>query len=320
MEAFARSGLPATRVRTAKTGVREAWVLARVLGRVGADAILVDRPRDLRLAALASLVRPLAIVNRYNLSRPRPPRDLLTRMAYRRVRLTIFASRTTADRALALAPYLRRRPHRVIHGCVDSRLFHHDAAAAEAFRRDHGLGDARFALAVGSLTLDKGYDFLIDAWRMLLPGAPMLVICGEGSHGPRLRRRADEMGLNLRFLGHQPPERLRAAYSAATCFVHAGAVETFGLSVLEAMACGCAVVAIRGGAVPEVVGDAGLLADSGPPAEFAALVRAVLEGGERRIELGQAARRRATERFSAAAMHDAYATAIAEACGCASSS
>jgi hypothetical protein len=68
VEAFARLGLPASRVPAGDTGVREASAVARLLRRIGADAILVDRPRDLRLAALASIRHPLAIVNCYNLS------------------------------------------------------------------------------------------------------------------------------------------------------------------------------------------------------------------------------------------------------------
>jgi alpha-1,3-rhamnosyl/mannosyltransferase len=141
------------------------------------------------------------------------------------------------------------------------------------------------------------------------------VICGEGSHGPRLRARAEALGLDVRFLGHLSPDELRGAYSACACFVHAGAIETFGLSVLEAMACACAVVAARGGAVPEVVGEAGLLAPSEDAAAFAALVRSVLADETKRAALGQAAHRRATERFSADAMQAAYAAAIAAACG-----
>ena len=314
VDAFARLGLPASRVHTGDTGLREASAVARLLRRIGADAILVDRPRDLRLAALASIRHPLAIVNRYNLSRARPPSDLLSRLAYRRVGLTIFVSRASADRALQLAPYILRRPHRVIHGAVDPARFRPDAGAASAFRRDHGLADAPFALAVGSLTPEKRYDFLLDAWKRLGAKAPPLLICGEGGDEARLRDRATELGLNVRWLGQLEREQVPAAYAAATCLVHAGAVETFGLSVLEAMVSSLPVVAVRGGAVPEVLGDAGLLAPTDDVAVFARLVRELLTDPARRAALGVAGRSRALQQFSLEVMRSSYAAAIESVC------
>lgn len=321
VDGFARLGLPASRVPIADTGVREASALVRVLRAERADAVLVDRPRDLRLAALASIVHPLAIVNCYNLSRSRPPMDLLSRLAYLRVGLTVFVSETSAARVLALARYIRRRPHRVIHGAVDAEHFRPDPAAAAAFRAAHGLADRPFVLAVGSLTLDKRYDFLLEIWASMGAAAPPLVVCGEGAHGGRLRDRARELGADVRFIGHLGPEALPGAYSAATCFVHAGAVETFGLSVLEAMACGAAVLAVRGGAVPEVVGTAGVLAPADDAGEFQARLRALLADAPLRAALGEAARCRAREQFSLERMRGDYVAAIESVCApCASRS
>jgi glycosyltransferase involved in cell wall biosynthesis len=314
VEGFARLGLPASRVPIGNTGVREARALARVLGDRRADAILVDRPRDLRLAALASLAHPLPIVNRYNLSRARPPADLLSRLAYRRVGLTVFVSQTSAARVLAFAGYIRRRPYRVIHGAVDTERFRPDAASGAAFRATHGLGEAQFVLAVGSLTLDKRYDFLLDVWQRMGRDAPPLVVCGQGAHGARLRGRVRELGLNVRLIGQLGPEGLSGAYAAATCFVHAGAVETFGLSVLEAMASGAAVLGVLGGAVPEVVGDAGVLVPVEDPATFAAQLRALLADPGRRAMLGQAARSRVLELFSLDRMRGCYVAAIESVC------
>jgi glycosyltransferase involved in cell wall biosynthesis len=314
VEAFARLGLPASRVPAGDTGVREATAVARLLRRIGADAILVDRPRDLRLAALASIRHPLAIVNCYNLSRARPPSDLLSRLAYRRVGLTVFVSRASADRTLQLAPYILSRPHRVIHGAVDPARFAPKPEAAFVFRRTHGLGDAPFALAVGSLTPEKRYDFLLEVWRRLGADAPPLLVCGEGGTEARLRDRGTELGLNIRWLGQLARDQVPAAYGAATCLVHAGAVETFGLSVLEAMVSSLAVVAVRGGAVPEVLGGAGLLAPVDDVAAFAGLVRELLADPGRRAALGAAGRSRALQHFSLEVMRSSYVAAIESVC------
>jgi glycosyltransferase involved in cell wall biosynthesis len=314
VEAFARLGLLASRVHTGDTGLREASAVAGLLRRIGADAILVDRPRDLRLAALASLRHPLAIVNRYNLSRARPPSDLLSRLAYRRVGLTVFVSQASADRTLQLAPYIHNRPHRVIHGAVDPARFRPDPGAAAAFRQAHGLGDGPFALAVGSLAPEKRYDFLLEAWQRLGADAPPLLVCGEGGDEPRLRGRAGELRVDIRWLGQLERDQVPAAYAAATCLVHAGAVETFGLSVLEAMVSSLAVVGVRGGAVPEVLGDAGLLAPVDDVPAFAGLVRELLADPARRAALGAAGRSRALQHFSLEVMRSRYAAAIESVC------
>ena len=324
-EAFAAQGFSVSHVPTGNTGFREARHLAGTLRAIGADAIVVDRPRDLRLAALASLRHAVAIVNRYNLSRTEPPRDLLTRLAYRRVSLTLFASETNARQALERGRYLHRRPMRVITEGVDTDVFRPDSQAAQAFRSATGL-DGGFVLAVGSLTADKRYDFLLEVWRRLGERAPMLAVCGEGGEAERLRQRARSLRLPVRFLGHVAPPALVGGYNAATCFVHAGAVETFGLSVLEAMACGRAVLAVRGGAVPEVLADTGVLASQDDPGEFVTRLRELIDGPALCAALGAAARSRAIARFGLPEMRRRFVAAIESVCapgpslGCASSS
>src|SRR2546425_9780149 len=72
-----------------------------------------------------------------------------------------------------------------------------------------------------------------------------------------IRDQAARRGLTVRLLGFLPPDELAAAYNAATCLVHACAVETFGLAIAEAMACGRPVVAVGGGGLPEGLGGTG---------------------------------------------------------------
>jgi alpha-1,6-mannosyltransferase len=283
-------------------------MLARSLHTISADCLMVDRPRDLRLGALASLSYPVAVINRYNLSRCTPPRDLLSRLAYLAVRLTIFNSETSARRALAQARYIRRRPHRVIRNGVGPE-FHPDAQAAEDFRARYDLAGREFILAVGSLTADKRYDFLFDVLTRLEWKAPLLVICGAGPLAEELRARAAALELDARFLGLVPAELLPGAYSAAIALVHACEIETFGLSVLEAMACATPILAVDGGSVPEVLGGAGVLSPPNDPQQFSVHLRELLDHPHQRAALGEAARRRAQD-FSLNAMQAAYSEAI----------
>jgi glycosyltransferase involved in cell wall biosynthesis len=312
LEGFAQRGLPASRVPTGDTGLQGARALVHALRELRADCLMVDRPRDLRLGALASLGYRLALVNRYNLSRNTPPRDLLSRLAYLAVRLTIFVSQTNAHRALTGAGYLRRRPHQVIPEGVGPE-FRPDSDAAEKFRATYGLASREFALAVGSLTADKRYEFLFDVMVRLGPDAPLLVVCGAGPLADQLKQRAATLHLDVRFLGLVPPELLPGAYTAASLLVHACEIETFGLSVLEAMACGRTVLAVDGGAVPEVLGDTGILSPANDPEAFSARLRELWADPQHRAALGTAARRRA-QQFSLSDMQQAYCDAIESIC------
>lgn len=310
--AFQERGLSATKIPTGETGISGTRSLVGSLRAFAADCLVVDRPRDLRLGTLASLIHPVALVNRYNLSRQTPPRDVLSRLAYLRVRLTIFVSQTSARNALARARYLRRRPHRVILEGVGPE-FRPVPEAVAAFRDIYDLGQREFVLAVGSLTADKRYDFLLEAVKRVGPDAPLLVICGAGPLESDLKNRAAGLRLDVRFLGFVSADLLPAAYTAATTFVHGCDIETFGLSVLESMACGCPVLAVEGGAVPEVLGGTGVLSPAHDVEAFSAHLREMLGSSELRARLAASAQRRA-QGLSLKTMQEAYSDAIESVC------
>jgi glycosyltransferase involved in cell wall biosynthesis len=282
------------------TTFKGARALRQALGREGlaADLVLVDRARDIRLAAFASLGRPLVVV--YCISTPRPPRDLLTRLAFRRVAVTVFLTQQLARSALAEAPFMRRAGQHVIPNGVDCDLFRPDEPAGRAFRQRHALGDGPMLLGVGALEVEKRWDLLLDSLARLPapPPPPPLVLCGTGVLESAHRAHAGRLGLDVRFLGQADPGELVAAYNAATCIVHTRPDEVFALALIEALACGRPVLASGGGGTPELVGDAGVLAPPEDPGAFARLLEALLADPERRAALSLAARRRAVERYS----------------------
>ena len=286
------------------TTLQGARALRRGLRDLATDVVLVDRARDIRLAAVASLRAPLAVV--YCISTPRPPRDLLTRLAFRRVGLTVFLTRQLAERGLAEAPFMRRAAHRVIPNGVDCGLFRPDEASAVAFRKRHGLGDASILVAVGALEIEKRWDLLLESLALLPAPVPPLVLCGSGALEGALRDQARRLGVDVRFVGQLDPPALVGAYNAATCVVHTRPDEVFALALIEALACGRPVLAADGGGTRELLGDAGVLAPPEAPPVFAERLSELLRDSSRRAALSAAARRRAVERFSVERMVREY--------------
>jgi glycosyltransferase involved in cell wall biosynthesis len=97
----------------------------------------------------------------------------------------------------------------------------------------------------------------------------------------------------VRWLGPLDDEPLRALYAAAEIAVTASEYEGFGLTTCEAMAAGCAVVAVAVSSLPEVVGDAGVLVPRSDAGLLADALRRLVDDPVRRGALAVAARARA---------------------------
>ncbi|HET7342094.1 MAG TPA: glycosyltransferase family 1 protein [Methylomirabilota bacterium] len=159
-------------------------------------------------------------------------------------------------------------------------------------RERYGLG-ARYVLYVGNFLPHKNLPRLLRAWATLpapLHATHRLVLAG-GDRGGRaaLAAQAGALGLDdaVVFAGLVADEDLPAVYGGATALVQPSLEEGFGLPTLEAMACGTPVIASRRGALPEVVGDAGVLVDPEDERALAAALARVLGDADTRTALGR---------------------------------
>ena len=144
---------------------------------------------------------------------------------------------------------------------VDSRFHRVDFSQQQAAREQLNLPE-RFLLCVGSLEPRKNLGRLLSAWRSVphLHSEWSLVLVGGNDHVYR-GMGFDELPPSVRILGRVDDQWLPAIYSAAEMFVYPSLYEGFGLTVLEAMACGTPVICSRTTALPEVAGDAAVLID-----------------------------------------------------------
>ncbi len=157
-------------------------------------------------------------------------------------------------------------------------------------RERYGLGP-RYALYVGNFLPHKNLPRLLGAWAALpeaLRSSHRLVLAGGDRTGrPALAAAADSLGLRERvvFPGLIDDADLPALYGGADAVVQPSLEEGFGLPALEAMACGAPVVASRRGALPEVVGDAGLLVEPEDERALTAALSRVLGSSAERAAL-----------------------------------
>jgi glycosyltransferase involved in cell wall biosynthesis len=165
-----------------------------------------------------------------------------------------------------------------------------EAADASVLGR-HGLTPGGYALAVGTGAAHKNLAALAAAGAALR--ASGLTLAVAGARDPGVFQAAGAGLEGARALGRVTDAELRALYENAFALVFPSRYEGFGLPPVEAMWCGCPVIAARAGAVPEVCGEAALWFDAEDPATLAGAVTALAADPARRAALAEAGRARA---------------------------
>ena len=148
----------------------------------------------------------------------------------------------------------------------------------------------------------KGARYLIEAMAKLRPEFPKLNLLMVGQPKPdgqaeRLIHKLDLQD-NIQFVSGISTEQLARHYNEAEVAVVPSVYEGFGLPAGEAMACGTPLVSTNGGALPEVVGDAGVQVPVKDSDAIAEAVATLLRDKEVRAALGEKGRQRIEQRFS----------------------
>lgn len=209
----------------------------------------------------------------------RPLFRALFRAGARRASAIIVPSRCTAsDVGRALGGDLMARTY-VVPEAVDPELL----AAVDTHHDESNRNDSRTILFVGRRDPYKNLTGLIRALahvRSHLSDARLIVIGPPDERYLEPEREAARLGVTeaIEWRGYTSGSDLAAAYRTAGVFALPSLYEGFGLTVLEAMACGAPVVVSDRASLPEVAGDAALYASPDHPEELAdALVRVLTE-------------------------------------------
>jgi glycosyltransferase involved in cell wall biosynthesis len=152
----------------------------------------------------------------------------------------------------------------------------------------HRVGSRPYVLAVGSSGAHKNLAGIARAVELLQHHDFDLLVAG-GSDKLIFADRSFGSSTRIRHLGYVTDGQLRALYEQASCLIYPSLYEGFGLPPLEAMACGCPVIASNVASLPEVCGDAALYCNPHDPSDIAARLAQVLEDGDLRRELSRRA-------------------------------
>lgn len=203
----------------------------------------------------------------------------------------------------------------VIHNGVDTSRFTPVGSPAERsnLRNQLELPDSIFVVTiVAALRPEKNHEMLLRVAAKLPGEEYRFLVVGEGDEEKKLRELAVELSLGdtVRFMGRRGdiPEILSASDLFVLC--SHPVVETFPLSVLEAMSSGLPVLSTRVGSIETILeeGKEGVIVEPGDTDALTDAIRALREDGQRRREISVRARRKVVERFSLDVMVERYVT------------
>jgi glycosyltransferase involved in cell wall biosynthesis len=234
-----------------------------------------------------------------------------------------------ADRIIVISQNTRKdvqRLYAIADDRIDVIVYGMDHATFYPIENPERLRDARaryglperFLLSTGPFEPRRNTERLLEVFAALSADAAakdlfLVLTGGANAYAEVLRRKIAELGIEKKVIlpGHVPQSDLAALYRLAEIFVYPSLYEGFGLTPLEALACGAAVIASNASSIPEVVGEAAVLIDPTNAHEMKAAILRLLNDPRARTDLGArgpAQAKKFTWDAAAARTRDVYRT------------
>ena len=212
-------------------------------------------------------------------------------MVARTLKRVITVSRSARD-DIAAAFQIPLERFRIIPNGIDLDRFHPIPRISRESKRIITTTSADIPL--------KGLGHLLVALSRLTDPQVRLVVVGTARKNGKLKQLIQELGIGdqVRFTGPIPQGEFVEEYARATLAVVPSIYEGFGLPAGEAMACGVPVVSTTGGALPEVVGPAGVLVPPGDAPALASAIGDLFENPGKAARLGELGRQRVSNHFT----------------------
>ncbi|HML15749.1 MAG TPA: glycosyltransferase family 1 protein [Bryobacteraceae bacterium] len=201
-----------------------------------------------------------------------------------------------ADGLIAVSENTRQDAIRLLGIAPEKIETIHSGVAPEYFDAQPARRARPYVLYVGAIEPRKNLNKLLDAWKRLRPEhreAFELVVAGPlgwGSQKTLARVRAEAT-----YLGYVPEADLPGLVAGAAAFAYPSLYEGFGFPVAQAMAAGVPVLTSNTSSLPEIAGDAALLADPRSTVEIANGLARLLDSESLRRKLGERGRARARQ-------------------------
>jgi glycosyltransferase involved in cell wall biosynthesis len=174
------------------------------------------------------------------------------------------------------------------HG-VDFNIFKKDEQARVFLRKRYDISDCFVVMNVGQLIRRKKQEDIIKA----LHGIPNIVfiLVGRGGEEENLKTLASKLRVKLIHFKYVPESFLADLYNAADVYVHTSIIEGFGLTILEAMACGLPVVVYETADFQKIINDSGFVLKQGDIAGLSEKIELLQEDEKMRRHLSENALR-----------------------------
>ncbi len=195
----------------------------------------------------------------------------------------------------------------VVPNAASEKLFYPvtDASRIQEVREKYGIPEGRYLLSLHSMAPHKNVSRLIKAFQQFVQQqkASDTYLVLAGGLGRPLEDICEDLPLTasdldyVHFTGFVEDKDLAPLYSGAEAFVFPSLYEGFGLPVLEAMQCGCPVIASNAASIPEVMGEVGIPIDPTDESELVEAICELLDSKELRLKQARKGVRQA-ERFS----------------------